>query len=100
MPIVRTPFFTCPPANSRSAVSGPACAVAEASKTKSALRVFRVLKQDDVGLTTRLTHAGDVNRGLILHGTNFLARAAADAERGVDVRALELHRLHRGRLAV
>ena len=62
--------------------------------------VVRVLEQDDVRLRARLADARDVDGGLVLHRADLLARAAADAERGIDVRALHVHRLHRGLLAV
>src|SRR5258706_556369 len=56
-----------------------------------------VLQQDHVGLAARLTHAGDVDRRLVLHRAHLLARAAADAQVGVDVRPLHVHGGHRRR---
>src|SRR5688572_18703132 len=50
--------------------------------------VVGVLEQDDVGLAARFTDAGDVDGRPILHRAHLFARAAPDAEGGIDVGAL------------
>src|SRR5580704_9577919 len=72
----------------------------EVSRPSALLVVVRVLQQDDVRLAPGLADARHVDGRLVLDGAHLLAGAAADAERGVDVRPLDVHRLHRGRRAV
>src|SRR5262249_35771551 len=63
------------------------------------LIVIRILQKDDVRLGPALADARDVDGRLILDWTHLLAGTAADAEAWINVRALQLHRQHRGLLA-
>src|SRR5262249_42714788 len=56
--------------------------------------------ENHVRLRARLPDARDVDRRIVLDGAHLLARAAPDAERRIDVRALQVDRLHRRLLAI
>src|SRR5580704_3101319 len=69
----------------------------EVSRPSALLVVVRVLQQDDVRLAPGLADARHVDGRLVLDGAHLLAGAAADAERRVDVRPLQVDRLEGGR---